>query len=84
MAKSIYEDNISFFEETPETKPASNKIDVVKLTFDGAESVEWRELFEGYNKLYPITFSSRVNFVNQLLSTFDYAEIIFGYFVYVG
>ncbi len=78
MTKSIYEDNISFFEETPETKPASNKIDVVKLTFDSAESVEWKELFEGYNKLYAITFSSGVNFVNQLLSMFDYAEIIFG------
>ena len=70
--------NLSFFDETPETKPATNKLDVVKLNFDSAESITWEELFEGYNKLYAITYSSGINFVTKLIDMFDYAEIIFG------
>lgn len=73
-----FENNLSFFDETPETKPATNKIDVVKLNFDSAESITWEELFEGYNKLYAITYSSGINFVTKLIDMFDYAEIIFG------
>ena len=73
-----FENNLSFFDATPETKPVTNKIDVVKLNFDSAESITWEELFEGYNKLYAITYSSGINFVTKLIDMFDYAEIIFG------
>ena len=75
---SNYDDNVSFFDPMPEAKSSSNKIDAVKLSFDGAESLEWRELFKGFNKIYAITFSSGINFVTELIDMFDYAEIIFG------
>ena len=75
---SNYEDNVSFFDPIPEAKSTSNKIDVVKLIYDGAESIEWKELFKGFNKMYAITFSSGINFVTTLIDMFDYAEIIFG------
>ncbi len=54
------------------------KLDVVKLNYDSAESVTWQELFEGFNTLRAITFSSGVNFVYKLLGMFDSSEIIFG------
>lgn len=56
----------------------SNKLDVVKMEYIGAESIEWKELFDGFDKLYAITFSSGINFVYRLLDMFDYSEIIFG------
>ena len=59
-------------------KNGSAKIDVVKLHFDGAESYEWKELFSGFDEIRAITFSSGLNFIDQLLQLFEYAEIIFG------
>ena len=56
----------------------SNKLDVVKMEYIGAESVEWKELFNGFDKLYAITFSSGINFVYRLLNMFEYSEVIFG------
>ena len=54
------------------------KIDVVKLHFDGAETLEWRDLFSGFDTLHAITFSSGIGFIDQLLQLFQSAEIIFG------
>ena len=54
------------------------KIDVVKLHFDGAETLEWRDLFSGFDTLHAITFSSGIGFIDQLLQLFKSAEIIFG------
>lgn len=56
----------------------SNKIDVVKMDYIGAESVDWKELFDGFDRLYAITFSSGINFVYKLLNMFEYSEVIFG------
>lgn len=60
------------------TKAYSSKIDVVKMEFLEADTVSWQELFQGFNKLYAITYSSGISFVCELLNMFDYSEIIFG------
>ena len=71
--------NYSLFEnaDSPNTK-LGNKLDVVKLYFDHAESMTWQELFSGFNHLYAITFSSGINFLYKVLSLFDSAQVIFG------
>ena len=80
-------DNLSLFdfeEKTEEqclfdnTKLLCNKIDVVKMEFQEAQTVSWEELFEGYDRLYAITYSSGIDFVCALMRKFEYAEIIFG------
>ena len=55
-----------------------SRIEVVKLDYVGSELMTWKELFSGFDKLYAITFSSSIGFVNELLDLFGYAEIIFG------
>lgn len=67
-------ENISLFE----TGEYSNRIDVVKMDFLEAETVSWRELFQGFQKLHAITYSSGIGFICDLLDLFEYSEIIFG------
>lgn len=55
-----------------------SRIDVVKMSYAGAESLEWQDLFRGFTTLKAITYSSGVNFVGKLLDLFENAEIIFG------
>ena len=64
--------------DTSVLQAASNKIDVVKMNFAGAESMGWQDLFAGFDTLHAITFSSGVKFVFRLLEMFQKAEIIFG------
>ena len=72
--------NLSLFDtdEVQEHFDSSNKLDVVKMEYIGAESIEWKELFDGFDKLYAITFSSGINFVYKLLDMLEYSEVIFG------
>lgn len=56
----------------------SKKIDVVKMDYIGAESVEWTELFSGFSDIKAITFSSGIGFIGKLLEMFKSGEIIFG------
>ena len=72
--------NLSLFDtdELQEHFDSSNRLDVVKMEYIGAESVEWKELFDGFDKLYAITVSSGINFVYKLLNMFEYSEVIFG------
>ncbi len=56
----------------------SSKIDVKRMEFLASESVSWEELFDGFNDLKAITYSSGTNFIGRLLNLFDTAEIIFG------
>lgn len=54
------------------------KLDVVKMDYVGAETLTWEELFDGFDDLKAITFSSGIGFVEKLLRRFNTAEIIFG------
>lgn len=56
----------------------TGQIDVVEMSFVGAETTDWQNLFSGYNRLYAVTYSSGISFICQLMNMFDYAEIIFG------
>ena len=57
---------------------SSSKLDVVKAEFIKTEHTDWNSLFEGFDELYAITFSSGIDFTCQLLKKFSYAEIIYG------
>jgi len=73
--------DIFTLEDMQEIKKESTfngQLDVVKAEFVSAESLSWQELFQGYNKLYAITYSSGISFVCKLLELFDESEIIFG------
>ena len=79
MTEKELENNYSLFEsaDSPDSK-SGNRLDVVKLSFDQAESMTWRELFSGFDHLFAITFSSGINFLYTVLSLFDSAQVIFG------
>ena len=38
----------------------------------------WEDLFDGFDRLYAITFSSGIEFVNKVINKFSYAEVVFG------
>ena len=73
------DNNFSLFEESEASKTTgTKKLDVVKLSYDQAESLTWKELFSGFDHLCAITFSSGIGFVYQVLELFDTAQIVFG------
>ena len=69
---------LSLFDIVEPKEITGPKVDVVRLDYVTAEPMTWQELFEGYQKLRAITFSSGINFVYNLLEMFEDAEIIFG------
>ena len=76
-------ENFSLF-NVPETAQEqmkvqhSNKLDIVKMEFAGAETMTWQDLFSGFDTLHAITYSSGINFIYCLLDLFEQAEVIFG------
>ena len=76
--KNKIDDNLSLFDVCDSKEVPSSKIDVVKLSYISSETVTWQDLFNGYDELYAVTFSSGINFVYALLDMFDKAEVIFG------
>ena len=73
--QSLFEDST---EEISLLTGISKKIDVVKMDYIGAESLEWVELFGGFSNIKAITFSSGIGFIGNLLEMFKSGEIIFG------
>jgi hypothetical protein len=69
----------SLFGQEDEITPANAKLDVVKAEFVETESLSWEELFEGFDRLRAITYSSGIDFICKLLKMFERAEIIFGF-----
>ena len=79
MSTKMCTDNFSLFDEANSKQTDhAKKLDVLKLTYDHAETATWRELFSGFDHLYAITYSSGIGFLYQLLELFDRAQIIFG------
>ncbi|MCL2182794.1 MAG: hypothetical protein FWB85_04920 [Chitinispirillia bacterium] len=76
-------ENLSLFGDSGEGQYSmdltNTRLDVVRAEFLGAETVSWEELFEGYNTLFAITYSSGIDFICRLLGKFDSAEIVFGF-----
>lgn len=77
-------ENMSLFDLQNDTSLLMNEfstsgtLDVIKMDFIEAETMSWKELFSGFDKLHAITYSSGINFIYQLLEMFQEAEIIFG------
>lgn len=62
-----------------EPSRSGNRIDVVQMEFVEARSMHWQDLFKGFDKMYAITYSSGMKFICDLLETFQYSEVIFGF-----
>jgi hypothetical protein len=71
--------NPSLFNQEDEITPSNAKLDVVKAEFVETESLSWEELFDGFDRLRAITYSSGIDFICKLLKKFERAEIIFGF-----
>ncbi len=70
--------NLSIFDNEQNDTSNTSRLDVVKMEFIRAESMTWQDLFDGFDTLYAITYSSGVDFVCKLLKKFKQTEIIFG------
>ncbi|GHV40997.1 hypothetical protein FACS189490_07080 [Clostridia bacterium] len=76
----VREDQQSLFTLSEEKVVApSHGLDVVEMKYLQSHTLTWEELFDGFDRLYAITYSSAIGFVNKLIGKFKYAEIIFGF-----
>lgn len=73
-------DQLSFFDldETEKERVSSNVLPIVQAKFIKSDKITWLDLFEGFDELYAITFSSGLGFVSNLLKKYEYAEVVFG------
>lgn len=74
-------ENLSLFDlqlGTDQKVSSAGNLDVVEMEFKEVHTVDWKELFGGFNTLHAIVYSSSIKFVYQLLEQFEYAEILFG------
>ena len=79
MMKKTEDNTMNLFEYMKDNGiDGGSRIEVVKLDYVQSEMLTWKELFTGFDKIYAITFSSGLGFVNELLGLFSYAEVIFG------
>jgi len=70
-------ENISMF-DLPESKPKKeDEISVIEAEFVSEEKTNWRKLFKGFESLYVSTYSSSLNFIEQIIEEFSYVEFIF-------
>jgi len=74
--------NISLFDNQDDEQislaDTCGKLDIVHVNYIDVKSMTWEDLFDGYDSLYAITYSSGIDFICKLLKKFDTAEIIFG------
>lgn len=57
---------------------STQALSVVKAVYADTVETNWEELFDGFDRLYAITFSSGIEFVNRVINKFSYAEVVFG------
>lgn len=57
---------------------STQALSVVKVIYADTVETNWEELFDGFDRLYAITFSSGIEFVNKVINKFSYAEVVFG------
>lgn len=68
-------DELSLFSSLDEPEVT---LPVARFGFQEASMKSWEELFDGFNTLEAITFSSGLTFMNDVLKKFDNATIILG------
>lgn len=57
---------------------STQALSVVKAVYADTVETNWEELFDGFDRLCAITFSSGIEFVNKVINKFSYAEVVFG------
>lgn len=57
---------------------SSGLLEVVKAEYKENTKVGWHELFDGFDELYGITFSSGIRFTEKLFESYEHVEMIFG------
>lgn len=57
---------------------STQALNVVKAVYADTVETNLEELFDGFDRLYAITFSSGIEFVNKVINKFSYAEVVFG------
>ena len=57
---------------------STQALNVVKAVYADTVETNWEELFDGFDRLYAITFSSGIEFVNKVINKFSYTEVVFG------
>lgn len=71
------EEQIQLFDTENDTTDKQN-LTAVKAQFIEAYKTNPDELFDGFDEIYIITFSSGIDFACKILSKFRYGEVIFG------
>ncbi|MCR5784332.1 MAG: phospholipase D family protein [Eubacterium sp.] len=72
-------EQLNFFDMMGEQDEEYSKgLHVVHAEFVNVERENWKELFDGYDEIYGITYSSGLGFMEQVLELFAHAEFIFG------
>ena len=71
---------MSLFDIAPSEMEATTGglLTVVKAEYKESTRVGWHELFDGYDELYGITFSSGMQFMEKVFDSFEHVEMIFG------
>jgi len=76
------DNNLSLFDDQDDNQVSlvstSSKLDIVNVDYIGVDTMTWEELFDGFDTMYAITYSSGIDFICKLLKKFNKAEIIFG------
>lgn len=57
---------------------STQTLKVIKALYTDTVETNWEDLFDGFDRLYAITFSSGIEFVNKVINKFSYAEVVFG------
>lgn len=73
-------EQLSFLDILPEEADisSSGSIKVVNANFNSVDKTTWRNLFEGFDELYGVTFSSGIQFMEKVMELFKHVEMIFG------
>lgn len=60
------------------TELQQNKLPVAQFNYVGSSQKTWEEIFDGFDTLEAITYSSGLTFINKVLEKFEKATIILG------
>ena len=71
---------MSLFDIAPSEMEATigGVLNVVKAEYKENTKVGWHELFDGFDELYGITYSSGMHFMEKVFDSFEHIEMIFG------
>lgn len=76
-----FDDQMTLMDLAPSQMESINDgcLKIVKAEFVAEEKTGWNELFENYDEMYGITFSSGISFMEKVFEKFSHVEMIFGF-----